>query len=193
MGKASNQINSENENAIKWAAVRCSSGKNAALAINEIYKEGHSIDLKSLKDELIRQADTVVDGDIKGLERMLVAQAQTLDSLFYHAAERISNCHTKEQRNSYVELSIKASNACRKTIATLHQLKNPSRAIFVREQNNLLAQQINNHLNIAKNLNSENELLKGDFYEALDSRRAFTSVAIDSSVEALEVGRSKNS
>lgn len=180
----------EEDSGTKWASTRTNPTKNSALALTQIFKD-QDINICALNDNLTDQQEKIISGDTEPLEAILISQAQTLNALFYFASERLSHSQSKEQMHAYADLSIKASNACRKTVIALHALKNPSSSIIIQEQNNLLLQQINNCLGITKNSNPENELITEAQHETLDTGRALTPSSINTTVDAVEISRCK--
>src|SRR4029078_2672284 len=85
-------------------------------------------------------------GDLSRAEAMLIAQAHALDAIFVRlallavppAGASVEQCET------FIRLALKAQSQCRTTLETLGTLKNPSPALFVRQQNIGLNQQVNN-------------------------------------------------
>jgi len=107
---------------------------------------GDELDLDAVVAELTTQAQATCGGDLSRAEAMLIAQAHALDAIFTKlallaassAGESAGACET------YLRLALKAQSQCRATLETLGTLKNPSPALFVRQQNIGVTQQVNN-------------------------------------------------
>ena len=82
-----------------------------------------------------RAADSMADA-----EDMLLSQAQTLDHLFHdYAVLARSNLRGNTRKaEKFMELALKCQNHSRQTIIALMALKNPKRATFVKNQQNVL-------------------------------------------------------
>lgn len=92
------------------------------------------------------QIAQVRKGNLSGLEKTLVAQANTLDAIFNEMARRAAiNAGTYiETMDVYMRLALKAQSQCRTTIEALAMLKNPP--VVIAKQANVTTgpQQINN-------------------------------------------------
>jgi hypothetical protein len=115
----------------------------AAQTVKEIFSH-KEIDLAATVGELSKQTNVTLSGDKRTLKMMLVNQAQTLQALFFFAAQKISSCENVQQLQAFNELAISANNACRRTIVGLHQFDNPLQSVSIKNQNNTLNAQINN-------------------------------------------------
>lgn len=82
-----------------------------------------------------RAADPMADA-----EDMLLSQAQTMDHIFHdYAVLARANLRTNARKaERFMELALKCQNNSRQTIMTLMALKNPKRATFVKNQQNVL-------------------------------------------------------
>ena len=104
------------------------------------------LELDAVVAELTSQAQATNAGDLSRAEAMLISQAHALDAIFVRlallaassAGESVQACET------YLRLALKAQSQCRATLETLGTLKNPSPALFVRQQNIGVHQQVNN-------------------------------------------------
>lgn len=153
-------------------------------------------DLKTLIEALGEQVDRTLAGNMHVIESILMTQAQTLNIIFNRMMVSMSESETLDHLQTYSDISFKAQNQSRQTLAVLADLKNPRRATFIKQQNNALLQQINNKSNEENSENIANELLKnpGVAHEKLDIRGTIKTSSIDSQMEALEsIDRSKNS
>ena len=109
-------------------------------------------DLKLLvtqMEALMDDCDAVRHGKLEGLEDMLTAQAYVLNAMFCNFAGRMAKAPYVSQTETYGALALKSQHLCRKTVATLAQMKNPQQAIFIK--NNAVNQQVNMAAEIPKN------------------------------------------
>ena len=83
----------------------------------------------------VRAADSMADA-----EDMLLSQAQTMDHLFhdYAVLARANLRGNTRKAEKFMELALKCQNHSRQTIIALMALKNPKRATFVKNQQNVL-------------------------------------------------------
>ena len=102
------------------------------------------LELDALADELTSQAQAASAGDLSRAEAMLIAQAHALDAIFGRLALLAVAGQSLEAYEGFLRLALKAQSQCRATLETLGTLKNPSPALFVRQQNIGVNQQVNN-------------------------------------------------
>jgi hypothetical protein len=101
-----------------------------------------SATLRALND---LRAEALGDaGDTKTVERMLLAQSVVLQSMFANYMTRASRTDMLPKLQAFADLALKAQNQCRRTLATLAEIRNPRRAMFVKQVNNAVNQQVNN-------------------------------------------------
>lgn len=101
-----------------------------------------SATLRALND---LRAEALGDaGDTKTVERMLLAQSVVLQSMFASYMTRASRADMLPKLQAFADLALKAQNQCRRTLATLAEIRNPRRAMFVKQVNNAVNQQVNN-------------------------------------------------
>lgn len=99
--------------------------------------------VSSVDNELRANGDAVVSGDLGRVERMMVAQAITLDTIFANLAERASRQEYLKNMEIYMRLAMKAQAQCRATAEALALLKNPQP--YIRQANMTTGpQQVNN-------------------------------------------------
>lgn len=163
-----------------WACTN--SVVSAALTINLIHQK--SLDVPTLVDEIKGGASKIKKGDFIDMESMLWSQAQTLNAFFHRCLSLSSNCEIVSQIQILSDLAVRAQNNCRKTLATIADIKNPKRATFIKQQNNAVNQQVNNNSENLKN--SANEVLSEVKHESLDDRSQEKAIAINSMLEAVE-------
>lgn len=140
--EAKSEITEERKGAITLSSLCTSNVIGSAMLINDLY--GKLLDASTLADYLSEKIDKVVNNDLRGVESMLVAQAQVLDALFKNMLLKISGSNHLTQLQTYSEIALKAQTQSRQTLALLIELKNPKRTMFVKQQNNAINQQINN-------------------------------------------------
>jgi hypothetical protein len=93
------------------------------------------------------QAKALRRGDLENAERMLMAQASTLDVIFNELARRAAANLGQSLTvcDAYLRLALKAQSQCRATLETLSLVKNPRPVSFVRQANIANGpQQVNN-------------------------------------------------
>jgi hypothetical protein len=138
-------------------------GQTESLALAEIVTEGtvgcsatlidftkgqhDGLSLTEVAQTLRAQGDAVVGGDLSDAERMLNAQAVTLNAIFNELARRAAtNMGTYlETTERYLRLAMKAQAQCRATVEALAEMKNPHPVAFVKQANIAHGnQQVNN-------------------------------------------------
>jgi hypothetical protein len=119
---------------------------------------------------------------------MLITQAKVLEYVCYDSLGRLSSAEMHDAE-IYANIALRAQNQSRKTLLALGELKNPRHAVFVKQQNNALNQQINNLAENSKKV--ANELLESKQNEQwMDGRTQATTIGINQAMEALEISRS---
>lgn len=93
---------------------------------------------------LIEDAKKVNTGDLGTLERMLYAQAVSLDTMFTSLARRAHGQEFLPQFQAFTNLALRAQSQCRSTIEALAEIKNPKPVAFVKQANIAHQQQVNN-------------------------------------------------
>lgn len=103
------------------------------------------LDLQFLLDEIQASINGVQNGNMKGLEAMLVGQAKSLQTMFVSMARRANRQEYLKQYSTYMNLALKAQAQSRTTIQALVELKYP-RQVIVTKQANITQgnQQVNN-------------------------------------------------
>ena len=147
-------------------------------AIREYSSSFGGMDITELCDALKASATRVNSNDLSEVEAHLMAQAQTLDSIFYNLASRARRTEHMDLLKNYLTLALKAQNQSRMTFETLAAVKNPQP--YVRQQNVAVNQQVNNAAQPPQTVNAPapegnskltNELLedRSHEYERLDT------------------------
>ncbi len=155
------------------------------------------IDINDLSTELKVRMKTVNDGDLSGMEAMLVGQAQALQTIFTSLARKAASQEYLKNYGLFMNLALKAQAQSRATIQALTELKYPKQVAFVKQANISNGhQQINNgviekqpHENIShagKTLNHTNELLEANHgSETMDTRATQTTIPQDKAMETV--------
>lgn len=107
---------------------------------------GSELDVTAMFQRMESTAAEASSGDLSALERLLSAQAQTLNALFTEFARRAA-LNMGEHLNAtdtYTRLALKAQSQCRATIEALAEIKNPRAVAFVKQANIAQQQQVNN-------------------------------------------------
>lgn len=167
----------------------------AAICIQGFAKPAcGEVDLTALADELSAQVAAVTKGDLQRAEAMLIAQAHTLESLFYELARRagLNMGEHLQAAESYMRLALRAQGQCRATLETLATIKNPVPVAFVRQANIAHGpQQVNNGppqdsaSRARETENQPNELLGVSDGKRLDFGAPAAAGKTDSSLETV--------
>jgi hypothetical protein len=99
----------------------CGGSSTAVTAQRFSEPDWGELDLTAVAEELSRQVSSVVNGDLRRVEAMLISQAHTLETLFHELARRAGlnmggNLHAVE---TCLRLAPKAQSQCRATVETL--------------------------------------------------------------------------
>jgi lactam utilization protein B len=183
----------------------------ANAAVVESFGKGVISDLEimDLKDNIRNSITLVQEGDLRGLESMLVSQAKSLQVMFVSLARKANVQEYLKQYGTYMNLALKAQSQSRATIQALVELKYPKQVIVTKQANiNNGNQQVNNGVAESaraeenqtepnKLMDIENEATQNhdqkQNIKRLDSRTTGTPVPSHSSVEAVAtVHRGKN-
>ena len=154
----------------EFAAMQAISNARVKLSV---YEE----DLPRLLEELRSLGDQVVAGDLSKAERMLAAQAITLQSLFTRLTIRGLEQTHMSNIEGFTRLALRAQNQCRATLETLAVIKNPP-VVYARQANVAVGgpQQVNNHLAHPETKIGQNQLLETSNGSWLDSGAPQASV-----------------
>ena len=183
----------------------------ANAAVVESFGKGVISDLEimDLKDNIRNSITLVQEGDLRGLESMLVSQAKSLQVMFVSLARKANVQEYLKQYGTYMNLALKAQSQSRATIQALVELKYPKQVIVTKQANiNNGNQQVNNGVaesaRAEENQTEPNKLMdieneanqnhaQKQNVKRLDSRTTSTPISSDSSVEAVAtVHGSKN-
>lgn len=167
------------ETASQALAKLATSSVLAATAIKSYSNIGDDMELIDLVEEMILAGDEVNAGDMGRVERMLVTQLLTLDTIFQNMAQRSFRQETFKGIEVLMRLGLKAQAQARSTAEALALLKNPMP--YIKQANMTTGpQQVNNsyagtssHKGIqsgAENFQNEpNKLLEADHGQRLDT------------------------
>jgi len=162
---------------------------------NNDFGEKIEIDAKRTQEALKMVSDKVRKGDLTNLEDMLTSQAFALQSLFTNMATKATLTDNAQHIELLSKIALKAQNQCRTTIATLSEMKNPKRAMFVKQLNQANQMQVNNTSNTEekiqkKNTNPANELLEKTDGDRMDTRTTQETISNDEAIETVaEINR----
>jgi hypothetical protein len=120
---------------------------NATTTVQFGKRDHSGLALTEVVNSLEAAGRAVNDGDTAGLERMLTAQAISLNTMFAEMAWRASlnMGNNLDAMETYMRLALRAQNQSRSTAETLATIKNPP-VVFARQANinNGGQQQVNN-------------------------------------------------
>jgi len=166
-------------------------------AVNAAYTLGHWADpgegdLDALIVGLAAQGRALRQGDLTDAERMLMAQATTLDVIFNQLARRaaLNVSQSLAACDAYLRLALKAQSQCRATLETLSLVKSPRSVSFVRQANIANGpQQVNNGTPPTTRVRESEippiELLEQQNHVRLDTRTPQAAVRTDSALETV--------
>lgn len=177
------------QQAIRKSSFYITSNATAAVTINSLHQD--SMDVSQLMRELSESFGRVKDDNFLEIEAMLLSQAHTLNVFFHRCLSQVGDSEWMPQIQTMSDLALRTQNNCRKTLATLAEMKNPNRSTFIKQQNNAINQQVNNSENLK---NNTNELLEAhDDQQRLDTRTTFETITTNPQMETVEISRGKNS
>lgn len=146
----------------------------AAMTLHDL-NQCRVVELSDLRDVIATASERVVSGDMSGIEKMLVAQAITLDAMFYRLTKKALTSEYHQHMEGFLKLALRAQNQSRSTAETLSAIKNPP-VVFAKQMNVAQNQQINSGLSYAgETQNPPNELLEKTHGQWLDTGTQATS------------------
>jgi len=153
---------------------------SAANTIFRITEGGDPIEIRDFLEEVTGQ---VREGDLSAPEALLLSQSYTLNRVFHRQMERALNSEELIVREHQAELAFRAQNQCNRTLRTLLEFKNPKRATFIKQQNNM---QINQASEENKNtLNPANKILEVNHEARLDPGTSQETIGSNTPLEAV--------
>jgi hypothetical protein len=115
------------------------------VAASKYSQEIGSLDLTECMIALTKAGERVEAGNLGELEKMLAAQATTLNAMFTKLASLAAQMTLINQMDIYTRLAFKAQTQCRATVETLALIKGGPRTVFARQANIAAGpQQVNN-------------------------------------------------
>ena len=142
---------------------------NAILSLRFVEKQLGSMSATEMMGSLKERGEAVNRGDLAASERLLYAQAVTLNAIFAELAARSqANMGSNiDAMDRLMRLALKAQGQCRATLETLSTIKNPP-VVFARQANIANGpQQVNNGAapsqaptHTTKSVSEPNELLE---------------------------------
>ncbi len=120
---------------------------NSSLVIDAYQRNimGTDVEVKELIEGLSDSMKQVKDGDLSGLESMLVGQAMALQTMFTSLARRAAGQEQLSHYQAFMAMALKAQAQSRATIQAVVDLKFPRQATFVKQANIAHGpQQVNN-------------------------------------------------
>lgn len=159
------------------------SGLNAMLTMKAIQPETDFLELFKLCNS---KTEKTLAGSTEKIESMLMNQAYTLECLFHKMASKAARADYIPNMQTYFDIAMKAQKQCRQTLSALVDIKHPRRAMFVKQQNNAINQQIKNGSD-PENFQEKpaNELLTEVQYETVDTRGTLKASRADKELEAV--------
>lgn len=154
-----------------------------------------------IHEHLKIEGKKVNNGNLESVERMLIVQAHTLDTIFNNLATRASGQSNLDVFETLIRLAFKAQSQCRTTLETLANIKNPFHVAFVKQANIGHNQQVNNSVAMPSEAShtreikkQQNQLLEESHGEQLDTRAKGSAINLDKKLGAMEkVHRPKKS
>jgi hypothetical protein len=173
----------EKQSARNASMVLSDSRFNAMLTMHTIHPE---TDFNELFDSYKSKTKKIFAGSTEKIESMLINQAYTLETLFHKMTCRATHAEYIPNMQAYFDMAMKAQKQCRQTLSALVDIKHPRRAMFVKQQNNAINQQINNGSD-SENFQEKpaNELLTEVKHETVDARGTLKASRANKELEAL--------
>lgn len=146
----------------KKAKMNLSSALNSALVVQAYSKSvfgQHQGSLSDVGDELSESIESMLEGDMKKCEGMLLAQAVALQLIFTSLSRRAIAQENLKPMDAFLRLGLKAQAQAVRTIEVLAEMKNPRSVAFVKQANIANNQQVNNG-QLSRTGNFENQQSK---------------------------------
>ncbi len=154
------------------------------LAAEVASTAGPLLDMPALLGELRGLTAQGPAVGLAGAEAMLAGQAVALQSLFVNLTERAMRAELLPTLQALMGMALQCQKQSRNALATLAEIRNPRRAMFIKQLNQAAMQQVNNQGAKGQPVNSEspplNELLEELHGERLESGTAGAASGGDS-------------
>jgi hypothetical protein len=135
----------------------------------------------ALKKAITDQTQSFMTDEQSAASEMLYSQIIVLNAGFNRYLQLASLLKISEQVSLYLDMALKCQEQCRKTLQTLHDIKNPKpRAVFIK---NAIAQQVNQLQVKTEELSKR---LEAQPYAAMDTGSQREAETIDTTVVAVE-------
>ena len=122
------------------------------------------IELSDMLVEMRKAGDEAVKGDLSRVERMLMNQALTLDTIFNNMAQRALKQEFIKNMDTFLRLALKAQSQARATAETLSIVKNPMP--YIKQANIAQGHQQVNNGNPAARTGAESPIQQTKILEA---------------------------
>jgi hypothetical protein len=179
------------EQAASMAHVMASPSLNAAR-LQLAFNPNQGLELVACLEEMRKQCADLKKGDTARIEYMLLTQAHSLQAMFTYYANKSASAEYLNHLKIHSTIALKAQNQCRQTLAVLAEMKNPKRAVFIKNQ--ATNQQVNLHskpeIPEINSSNPSNELISGEAHETVDSRGEEETSATNPQMATVENRRS---
>lgn len=112
----------------QWTAARTIELISSAGSQEERSHKDHLQLAAKLLKRMAQKSEEMIEGDMNEAERMLFAQAKTLEataSQFLVIASQLT--HQPEHCERFTHMALRAQDQCRKTLLALQELKNPKK------------------------------------------------------------------
>ncbi|QIN60906.1 hypothetical protein SBC1_08850 [Caballeronia sp. SBC1] len=119
---------------------------NSAITRTHFVHESQSkVNFGDHHAEVAKQCADVVNGEMRHVEAMLMAQALSLDAIFNDYAQKATTRSTVPHVEAYMRMAMKAQAQCAMSLRVLGEIKSPKQVAFVKQQNVAHGhQQVNN-------------------------------------------------
>lgn len=169
-----------------WNATSAAVSATRILAVTNKLED--SLSHQALFDKLNESGRKVVDGDMTKAERMLIAQAESLQGIYSRLVEFAMGADLLPKFDTYMKLALRSQNQSRMTLETLSAIKNPP-TMFVKQANVVQNgnQQVNNQTGPTHGGNKKepNELLEQTHGNRLELGTQTETVGNDSALETV--------
>jgi hypothetical protein len=137
-------------------------------------------------DILVKEISKVATGtDTSNIQKMLAAQAITLQALLTNQMLKGNRSKNPDVAATHYEQALRAQEQCRKTLATLADIKSPKRPTqFIQNYVDKQLNQIRVEQKISSNPSDEKSL-EASTNERMDIRAQTTAIGADSPVETV--------
>lgn len=140
-----------------------SSPGSAAETLTEINPQADLLETLHFMNDIVGQ---VQEGNLGAPESLLITQSYALNAVFHSQIESARRSKLIVEGNYHADIAFRAQAQCNRTLRTLLEYKNPKRATFIKQQNNMQINQAEEKKE--KDVKPANELLEVK-HERLDT------------------------